>query len=582
MIKANQYRTVTCGELREENIGQEVRVAGWVENIRDHGGVMFLDIRDQYGVLQVVVHNDELLKGINKECTVTLSGKVVKRDEETINSKIATGYVEVHTDDITVLGKCKNALPFEVATSTNTSEEVRLKYRFLDLRNQKVHNNIMLRSQIITFLRAKMNEMGFNEIQTPILSTSSPEGARDYLIPSRKHKGKFYALPQAPQIFKQLLMVSGFDRYFQIAPCFRDEDARADRSPGEFYQLDFEMAFATQEDVFAVAEEVLYETFTKFTDKEVSKPPFVRIPYAESMLKYGTDKPDLRNPLVIVEISDMFEETDFKPFLKKTVRSINVPGAAKQSKSWFKKMEEFALSIGMKGLGYVKVRDDMTFDGPIDNFLKEGDREELIKRNNSNAGDVIYFIADTEKDAPKLAGQIRTEVATRLDLIDKSKFEMCFIVDFPMYEHDETTGQVIFTHNPFSMPQGGMDSLLNKNPDDILAYQYDIVCNGVELSSGAVRNHDLDIMIKAFEIAGYTEDELKSKFSALYNAFQYGAPPHAGMAPGVDRMIMLITEEENIREVIAFPMNSNAQDLLLGSPGEVTEQQLREVHIKLR
>lgn len=582
MIKANQYRTVTCGELREENIGQEVRVAGWVENIRDHGGVMFLDIRDQYGVLQVVVHNDELLKEINKECTVTLSGKVVKRDEETINSKIATGYVEVHTDDITVLGKCKNVLPFEVATSTNTSEEVRLKYRFLDLRNQKVHNNIMLRSQIITFLRAKMNEMGFNEIQTPILSTSSPEGARDYLIPSRKHKGKFYALPQAPQIFKQLLMVSGFDRYFQIAPCFRDEDARADRSPGEFYQLDFEMAFATQEDVFAVAEEVLYETFTKFTDKEVSKPPFVRIPYAESMLKYGTDKPDLRNPLVIVEISDMFEETDFKPFLKKTVRSINVPGAAKQSKSWFKKMEEFALSIGMKGLGYVKVRDDMTFDGPIDKFLKEGDREELIKRNNSNAGDVIYFIADTEKDAPKLAGQIRTEVANRLDLIDKSKFEMCFIVDFPMYEHDETTGQVIFTHNPFSMPQGGMDSLLNKNPDDILAYQYDIVCNGVELSSGAVRNHDLDIMIKVFEIAGYTEDELKSKFSALYNAFQYGAPPHAGMAPGVDRMIMLITEEENIREVIAFPMNSNAQDLLLGSPGEVTEQQLREVHIKLR
>ena len=582
MIKANQYRTVTCGELREENIGQEVRVAGWVENIRDHGGVMFLDIRDQYGVLQVVVHNDELLKGINKECTVTLSGKVVKRDEETINSKIATGYVEVHTDDITVLGKCKNALPFNVATSTNTSEEVRLKYRFLDLRNQKVHNNIMLRSQIITFLRAKMNEMGFNEIQTPILSTSSPEGARDYLIPSRKHKGKFYALPQAPQIFKQLLMVSGFDRYFQIAPCFRDEDARADRSPGEFYQLDFEMAFATQEDVFAVAEEVLYETFTKFTDKEVSKPPFVRIPYAESMLKYGTDKPDLRNPLVIVEISDMFEETDFKPFLKKTVRSINVPGAAKQSKSWFKKMEEFALSIGMKGLGYVKVRDDMTFDGPIDKFLKEGDREELIKRNNSNAGDVIYFIADTEKDAPKLAGQIRTEVANRLDLIDKSKFEMCFIVDFPMYEHDETTGQVIFTHNPFSMPQGGMDSLLHKNPDVILAYQYDIVCNGVELSSGAVRNHDLDIMIKAFEIAGYTEDELKSKFSALYNAFQYGAPPHAGMAPGVDRMIMLITEEENIREVIAFPMNSNAQDLLLGSPGEVTEQQLREVHIKLR
>lgn len=582
MIKANEYRTVTCGELRESNIGQQVRVAGWVENIRDHGGVMFLDIRDQYGVLQVVVHNDELLKNINKECTVTLSGEVVKRDEDTINKKIATGYVEVHTEDIKVLGKCKNVLPFEVAASTNTSEDVRLKYRFLDLRNAKVHNNIMFRSNVVTFLRNKMNELGFTEINTPILSTSSPEGARDYLIPSRKHKGRFYALPQAPQIFKQLLMVSGFDRYFQIAPCFRDEDARADRSPGEFYQLDFEMAFATQEDVFAVAEEVLYETFKKFSNKEVSKPPFARIPYAESMVKYGTDKPDLRNPLVIVEISDMFVETEFAPFRKKTVRSINVPNAASQSKKWFKRMEEFALSIGMKGLGYVKVNDDLTFDGPIDKFLKEGDREELIKRNNSKAGDVIYFIADTAKDAPKLAGQIRTEVANRLNLIDTSRFELCFIVDFPMFERDEETNQIIFTHNPFSMPQGGLDSLLNKGPEEILAYQYDIVCNGVELSSGAVRNHDIEIMKKAFEMAGYSEDDLKAKFSALYNAFQYGAPPHAGMAPGVDRMIMLLTEEENIREVIAFPMNSNAQDLLLGSPGEVTEQQLREVHIKLR
>ena len=582
MIKANMYRTVTCGELREEHIGSDVKVAGWVENIRDHGGVMFVDVRDHYGVVQVVVHDDSLLNGVNRECTVTVSGKVLKRDEDTINPKIATGTVEIHTDSLTVLGKCKNNLPFEVATSTNTSEDVRLKYRFLDLRNQKVHNNIVLRSQIISFLRSKMTQMGFLEIQTPILSTSSPEGARDYLIPSRKHKGKFYALPQAPQIFKQLLMVSGFDRYFQIAPCFRDEDARADRSPGEFYQLDFEMSFATQEDVFAVAEEVLYEAFTKFSDKEVSKPPFKKIPYAESMVKYGTDKPDLRNPLVIVDMSDMFIETDFAPFRKKTVRTINVPNAASQSKSWFKKMEEFALSIGMKGLGYVKVTDDMLFDGPIDKFLKEGDRETLIEKNNSKAGDVIYFIADTADMAPKLAGQIRTEVATRLDLIDKSKFEMCFIVDFPMYEYDEESGKVIFTHNPFSMPQGGMDSLLNKEPTDILAYQYDIVCNGVELSSGAVRNHDLDIMIKAFEIAGYSEDDLKAKFSALYNAFQYGAPPHAGMAPGVDRMIMLLTEEENIREVIAFPMNSNAQDVLLGSPGEVTEQQLREVHIKLR
>lgn len=581
MIMENIYRTVNCGQLREENIGQEVRVAGWVENIRDHGGVMFLDIRDEYGVLQVVVHDDNLLKDINRECTVTLSGKVVKRDDDTINPKIATGYVEVHTEDIKVLGKCKNELPFEVATSKNTNEEVRLKYRFLDLRNPKVHNNMLLRSKVVSFMRNKMNELGFTEINTPILSASSPEGARDYLIPSRKHKGKFYALPQAPQIFKQLLMVSGFDKYFQMAPCFRDEDARADRSPGEFYQLDFEMAFATQEDVFKVAEEVLYDTFSKFTDKKVSPAPFKRIPFEEAMLKYGTDKPDLRNPLEIKEISDMFVETDFAPFKKKCVRSINVPGASAQSKKWFKRMEEFALSIGMKGLGYVKVRDDMTFDGPIDKFLKPGDREELIKRNNSKAGDVIYFIADSNAQAPLLAGQIRTEVANRLDLIDKSRFELCFIVDFPMYEIDED-GKTIFTHNPFSMPQGGMDSLLNKEPTEILAYQYDIVCNGVELSSGAVRNHDLDIMIKAFEIAGYSEDELKDKFKALYTAFQYGAPPHAGMAPGVDRLIMLLTEEENIREVIPFPMNSNAQDVLLGAPNEVSEMQLREVHVKLR
>lgn len=582
MIKENEYRTHLCGDLRESDIGRKVRVSGWVETIRDHGGVMFIDVRDQYGVVQVVVHDDSLLKEVNKECTVMVSGEVVKRDEETINPKIATGTVEIVTKELRVLGKCKNNLPFEVLTSTDTKEDIRLKYRFLDLRNPKVHNNILFRSQVIAFLRSKMTELGFNEINTPILSASSPEGARDYLIPSRKHKGKFYALPQAPQIFKQLLMVSGFDKYFQIAPCFRDEDARADRSPGEFYQLDFEMAFATQEDVFDVAEQVLYDTFTKFSDKEVSKPPFRRISYKEAMLSYGTDKPDLRNPLLIKDISPMFDETDFKPFLKKTVRSINVPDAAKQSKTWFKKMEEFALSIGMKGLGYVKVRDDLSFDGPIDKFLKEGDREKLIEINGSKPGDVIYFIADSAEEAPKLAGQIRTEVATRLDLIDKSRFEMCFIVDFPMFEHDEETGAIAFTHNPFSMPQGGMEALNTLDPCDVLAYQYDIVCNGVELSSGAVRNHDLDIMIKAFEIAGYSEEDLKEKFSSLYNAFQYGAPPHAGMAPGVDRMLMLLCEEENIREVIAFPMNSNAQDLLLGAPSEVTEQQLREVHIKLR
>ncbi len=582
MMRENLYRTHNCGELNESNIGQDVRVAGWVENIRDHGGVMFLDIRDQYGVVQVVVHDDNLLKNINKECTVTISGKVVKRDEDTINPKIATGMVEVHTESITVLGKCKTNLPFEISNSKDVKEDVRLKYRFLDLRNKKLHDNIVLRSEVISYLREQMNEMGFLEISTPILSTSSPEGARDYLIPSRKHKGKFYALPQAPQIFKQLLMVSGFDKYFQIAPCFRDEDARADRSPGEFYQLDFEMAFAEQEDVFAVAEQVLYNTFVKFGGgKQVSKPPFVRIPFKEAMIKYGTDKPDLRNPLVITDISDMFVETDFKPFCGKTVRAINVPNCAGQSKSWFKKMEEYALSIGMKGLGYVKVRDDMTFDGPIDKFLPAEDKLKLIERTGLQPGAVCYFIADSAEDAPKLAGMIRTEVANRLDIIDKDKYEFCFIVDFPMYEYDDN-GKVIFTHNPFSMPQGGLEALNTMDPVDILAYQYDIVLNGVELSSGAVRNHDVEIMKKAFDIAGYSEDELKAKFTALYNAFQYGAPPHAGMAPGVDRMLMLLTDEENIREVIAFPMNSNAQDVLLGSPGEVTEQQLREVHIKIR
>lgn len=582
MLRENCYRTLYCGDLRKSHIGQTVRVAGWLENIRDHGGVMFLDIRDQYGVVQVVIHDESMLKGLNKECSLTVSGSVVKRDEETYNPKIATGTVEIVADTLTVLGKAPVALPFEIATSKETKEEVRLKYRFLDLRNKKVHDNIVLRSQVISFLRNKMTELGFLELQTPILSASSPEGARDYLIPSRKHKGMFYALPQAPQIFKQLLMVSGFDKYFQVAPCFRDEDARADRSPGEFYQLDFEMAFAEQDDVFAVAEEVLYETFSKFSDKEVSKPPFRRIPFAEAMITYGTDKPDLRNPLLIKDISDMFVETDFAPFRGKTVRSINVPNAASQSKSWFKKMEEFALSIGMKGLGYVKVREDLTFDGPIDKFLKEGDREKLIEINDSKAGDVIYFIADSKELAPKLAGQIRTEVAERLSLIDKSRFDLCFITDFPMYEHDEDTGAVIFTHNPFSMPQGGMEALLTKDPCDVLAYQYDIVCNGIELSSGAVRNHDLDIMVKAFEIAGYTEEDLQQKFSSLYRAFKYGAPPHAGMAPGIDRMLMLLTDEENIREVIAFPMNSNAQDVLLGAPNEVTEQQLREIHIKIR
>jgi len=582
MIRSNEYRTHTCGELRESDIGKEVRIAGWFENVRDHGGVKFIDLRDHYGITQVVVENESLIEGITKESTISVSGRVVKRDDDTINEKIETGTVEVEACAVKVLGKTRAPLPFETTTSKETKEDLRLKYRYLDLRNKEVHKNIVMRSQIISHLRSKMTELGFLEIQTPILTASSPEGARDYIVPSRKHHGKFYALPQAPQIFKQLLMVSGFDKYFQVAPCFRDEDARADRSPGEFYQLDFEMAFATQDDVFAVAEEVLYDTFAKFSDKEVSKPPFVRIPYSQAMLKYGTDKPDLRNPLEIIDISDMFMETDFAPFRKKTVRAVNVFDSASQSKGFFEKMLEFAMKIGMKGLGYIKVDDDMNYHGPIDKFLSDEDRIMLKERAGLKPGCVLFFIADDKEYAPKLAGQIRTELAKRLGLIDEDRFDMCFIVDFPMYEADEDTGRIGFTHNPFSMPQGGIESLLNKEPLDIFAYQYDIVCNGVELSSGAVRNHDTDIMIKAFEIAGYTEDDLQSKFSALFNAFKYGAPPHAGMAPGIDRIVMLLTGEENIREVIAFPMNNSAQDLMTNAPCEVTEQQLREVHIKVR
>lgn len=582
MLFENQYRTNTCGELRENNIGASVRVCGWIQSVRDHGGVLFADLRDEYGVIQVVFHDETMLKGVPKESVVSVSGKVVERDPETVNPKIPTGYVEVVAEEMTVLSRAVSGLPFEIDQSKDTKEELRLSYRFLDLRNPKVHENIVLRSRIISYLRQKMTEQGFLEIQTPILSASSPEGARDYLVPSRKHPGQFYALPQAPQIFKQLLMVSGFDRYFQIAPCFRDEDARADRSPGEFYQLDFEMAFATQEEVFRVAEEVIGDTFRTFLDKTVTEGPFPRIRYEEAMLKYGTDKPDLRNPLEIVELSDLFVESDFKPFRGQTVRGICVKGAASQSKKFFETMLDYAMGIGMKGLGYLKGEGGLKFAGPIDKFLDDTLRQQLVDRTGVGEGDILYFIADSKEAAPKLAGQIRAELGRRLDLLEKDAFRFCFIVDFPMYELNEESGEVGFTHNPFSMPQGGLKALEEKDPLDILAYQYDIVCNGVELSSGAVRNHDLNIMRKAFAIAGYDEAVLKEKFGSLYRAFQYGAPPHAGMAPGVDRMVMLLTGEENIREVIAFPMNSNGQDLLMGAPGPVTLQQLREAHIKLR
>ncbi|MDR0323223.1 MAG: aspartate--tRNA ligase [Treponema sp.] len=575
----NQYRTHTCGALREENVGQSVRLSGWVDTVRDHGGVTFLDLRDQYGVTQIVLH-EECKTG--KENVITVSGPVKKRDAETVNPKIETGTVEVHAEKIEIQSKTVRTLPFEISESKKTREEIRLSHRFLDLRNPAVQKNILLRAKVISFLRTKMENLGFTEIHTPILTSSSPEGARDYLVPSRKHHGKFYALPQAPQIFKQLLMVSGFDRYFQIAPCFRDEDARADRSPGEFYQLDFEMSFAEQEDVLKTAETVLFDVFKTFSEKPVSPTPFRRIPYAEAMLKYGTDKPDLRNPLVIEDLTTFFADVDFAPFKNIPVRGIVARGAAKQSKSFFERMLAFATEIGMKGLGYISFLEDGSLKGPIVKFLPEEKQAALRKDLSIKQNDVLFFIADAPKVVDGLAGKIRTELGSQLNLINNDRFEMCFIVDFPMFGINEETEAVEFTHNPFSMPQGGLESLQTKPPLDILAWQYDIVCNGVELSSGAVRNHLPEVMIKAFEIAGYPEAEIEKKFPALFNAFHYGAPPHAGMAPGIERILMLLAEEENIREVTAFPMNGNAQDLLMGAPCEVTELQLREAHIRIR
>ena len=578
----NKYREVTMDKISESNVGDTLRIAGWIENIRDHGGVSFIDLRDMYGVMQVVMRDTSLLEGLTREDCISVEGPIQHRDEETYNPKIPTGTIELEAKEVDVLGKVYKQLPFEIVTSKETREDVRLKYRYLDLRNPKVKDNIVFRSELIAYLRNKMTEMGFMDIQTPILCASSPEGARDYIIPSRKFKGKFYALPQAPQQYKQLLMVSGFDKYFQIAPCFRDEDARADRTPGDFYQLDFEMAFSTEEDVFKVGEEVLADTFNKFKPEgyEEITTPFPVFTYEEAMLKYGTDKPDLRNPLEIIDLTDFFQRCTFKPFHGKTVRAIKVH--ADMSKGFHEKLLKFAQSIGMGGLGYLEVKEDMSYKGPIDKFIPDDMKEEIREIAGLEVGDTIFFIADKEKQASLYAGEIRTALGERLELIEDKKFMFCYIHDFPMYEYDPETKKMIFTHNPFSMPQGGLEALETKDPEEILAYQFDIVCNGVELSSGAVRNHDMKIMVKAFEVAGYTEDDLKEKFGALYNAFQYGAPPHAGMAPGVDRMIMLLREEENIREVIPFPMNGNAQDMMCGAPGEVSEMQLREAHIKVR
>ncbi len=576
------YRDMTMKEIGEEHIGTTLQVAGWVENIRDHGGVSFIDLRDMYGVLQVVMRDTTLLRGIVKEMCISVEGLVEKRDAETYNQKIPTGTIELEAKKVTVLGKVYQQLPFEIMTSKETREEVRLKYRYLDLRNAKVRDNMIFRSQVIAFLRQKMTELGFLEIQTPILCASSPEGARDYIVPSRKYKCKFYALPQAPQQYKQLLMVSGFDKYFQIAPCFRDEDARADRSPGEFYQLDFEMSFATQEDVFRVGEEVLSATFEKFAPKgyTVTKAPYPVISFQQAMLEFGTDKPDLRNPLRIIDVTDFFQKCSFKPFLGRTVRAIKVH--AEMSKGFHEKLLSFATGLGMGGLGYLEIADDLSYKGPIDKFIPQELKRELADIAALAAGDTIFFIADKEERANYYAGQLRTELGEKLDLCEKNAYRFCYVNDFPMYERDPETKQVGFTHNPFSMPQGGLAALEKENPLEILAYQYDIVCNGVELSSGAVRNHDIDIMVKAFAIAGYDEETLKAKFGALYQAFRFGAPPHAGMAPGVDRMLMLLKNEENIRETIVFPMSSSAQDLMCASPNDVTEQQLREVHIKVR
>ena len=576
------YKTHTCNEISLEDVGKKVRIAGWVETIRDLGGLVFLDIRDMYGITQVVTSGEakevDFASHIPIESTVTVYGTVKKRDEETINPKLKTGLVEIKIEEIKILGKRTKNLPFEINTNQEIREDLRLQYRYLDLRNERLQKNLKLRAEVLQFLRNQMQEQGFLEVQTPILTSSSPEGARDYLVPSRLHPGKFYALPQAPQQFKQLLMVSGIDKYFQIAPCFRDEDARADRAPGEFYQLDMEMSFATQEDVFQVMEPVMYNTFKKFSDKKIAEYPFPRITYKEAMLKYGSDKPDLRNPLYIIDLSDFFKKCTFKPFIDRTVRAIKVEGH--MSKGFHEKMLSYAISIGMQGLGYLEVQEDMSFKGPIDKFIPEDLKKTLIELADLKQNDTIFFIADNEKRATELAGQIRTELGNRLNLIDKDVFQFCWIIDFPMFELDDHN-KLAFSHNPFSMPQGGLEALENRNPLEILAYQYDIVCNGIELSSGAVRNHDIQIMLKAFEMAGYTEEEVKTKFGALYTAFQFGAPPHAGIAPGIDRMLMLLSNSETIREVIAFPLNSKAQDLMMGAPGNVKREQLRDVHIEI-
>ena len=577
---ANIYRNIYCGNVSKNEIGKEVRIAGWVGSIRNLGSLSFITVRDETGIVQVISEDSSMLNDLTRESTVSITGTVRARTEDMVNKNMKTGEIEIVLKTIDVLGKCASVLPFEINHSKDSTEDTRLKYRYLDLRNSEVHENILFRTKVIDELRRIMKSMDFTEIQTPIITATSPEGARDFIVPSRKFKGKFYALPQAPQIFKQLLMVSGFDKYFQIAPCFRDEDPRSDRLYGEFYQLDFEMSFATDEDVYLVGEKVFYDVFTKFGNKKVSPAPFRRIPYSEAMLKYGSDKPDLRNPLIIVDLTNILSKSTFAPFTNSTIRGIKVSKLNK-SNSWYKNIEEYVKSVGASGLGYIKVNEDKTFKSSLDKFLTDDIRSELINTLNLEPEDTLFIISDTN-NVNKYAGLLRTKLGQELDLIDKDKYEFCIINDFPFYEKNEEDGSIEFSHNPFSMPQGGLDALENKNPFDILAYQYDFVCNGYEMASGGVRNHSPEILKKAFELAGYDEEVVKSKFPSLYTAFSYGAPPHAGMAPGIDRILMLLKNEENIREMVAFPLSANGSDAMMGCPGEVFEKQLRETHIKIR
>ncbi len=577
----NKYRTIYCGEVTTANIGEEIRVAGWLEQKRNLGSLVFMTLRDETGVIQLISEDIESFKDITRESTMTVTGIVRHRAEGMTNPNMKTGEVEVLVSSFEVLGEALNVLPFEINRSTDAFEDTRLKYRYLDLRNPKVHDRILFRTEVLDYMRKIMKEMKFTEIQTPIITASSPEGARDFIVPSRKYKGKFYALPQAPQIFKQLLMCSGFNRYFQIAPCFRDEDPRSDRLYGEFYQLDLEMSFATDEDVYEVGEKIFYDIFTHFSDKEVSPRPFRRIPYREAMLKYGSDKPDLRNPLIIEDITDILSKSTFEPFKTSHIRGITVTNIDK-SNSWYKSMEEYMKSVGAVGLSYIKVNEDMTFKSSIDKFLDDSLRKELIDKCHLVPGSALFVLADSKNKINKLAGLLRIKLGSELDLIDKNKYEFCIINDFPMYEYNEEDGKFDFGHNPFSMPQGGLEALKEDNLENVLAYQYDFVCNGYEMASGAVRNHDIKIMKRAFELAGYTEEDVETKFRSLYTAFQYGAPPHAGMAPGIDRILMLLKDEENIREMVAFPLGANGADAMMGCPGEVFEKQLRETHIKVR